>query len=66
MADFDELRAIRNLVSQAHLILTAPKMPEGGVERAADLLETAISQADTLLASSTATFVGRRGDVKKS
>jgi hypothetical protein len=43
------LEALRNMVSQAHLIVSSGPMIAGGIERARELLDTAERLADFLL-----------------
>ena len=47
-----DLEALRNMVSQAHLIVLSEPIPPGGVERARELLDTAERLADFLLSAS--------------
>ena len=44
-----DLEALRNMISQAHLIVSADPIPPGGIPRAAELLDTAERLADLLL-----------------
>jgi hypothetical protein len=60
----EELNALRNLVQQAHTILTTTKLPQGRAERACELLGAAMALADDLLATSPAALVGKRGGAK--
>jgi len=47
-----DLEALRNMVSQAHLIVSTEPMIAGGVERLRELLDTAERLADFLLTDS--------------
>src|ERR1022692_1458574 len=44
-----DLEALRNMVSQAHLIVSTEPVIEGGIERARELLDTAERLSDFLL-----------------
>jgi hypothetical protein len=46
-----DLEALRNMVSQAHLIISTEPMVEGGIERMRELLDTAERLADFLLST---------------
>ena len=50
-----DLEALRNMVSQAHLIVSNEPLIEGGIERMRELLDTAERLADFIL----------RGDAKR-
>ena len=50
-----DLEALRNVVSQAHLIVSTEPLIEGGIERMRELLDTAERLADFIL----------RGDAKR-
>ena len=58
-----ELTALRDLISEAHLILSTTELPEGRAARSRELLESAIVLADDLLASAKtpAAALGRKG-----
>lgn len=43
-----DLKALRNLVSEAHAIIASTKQPEARTERARELLTAALHLADTL------------------
>ena len=47
-----DLEALRNIVSQAHLIVSTEPLIAGGIERARELLDAAERLADFLLADS--------------
>ena len=47
-----DLEALRNMVSQAHLIVSTEPLIAGGIERARELLDTAERLADLLLTDS--------------
>jgi len=58
-----ELTALRNLLSEAHLILSTTELPEGRSVRCRELLTSAIALTDDLLASAKdpAAALGRKG-----
>jgi hypothetical protein len=47
-----DLEALRNMVSQAHLIVSTQPLIDGGIERMRELLDTAERLADFLLTDS--------------
>ena len=47
-----DLEALRNMVSQAHLIVSTESLIEGGIPRLRELLDTAERLADFLLTDS--------------
>jgi hypothetical protein len=57
----NDLRALRNLISEAQHILSTTKLPEARSERAYELLTAAVSLADNLLAESPAAALGKKG-----
>jgi len=57
----NDLRALRNLISEAQHILSTTKLPEARSERAYELLTAAASLADDLLAQSPAATLGKKG-----
>ena len=58
-----ELTALRNLISEAHLILSTTELPEGRAARSQELLASAMALTDDLLASAKApaAALGRKG-----
>ena len=56
-----DLRALRNLISEAELILSTTILPEGRSERARELLQAAVSLTDDLLAVKPAAILGAKG-----
>jgi hypothetical protein len=56
-----DLRALRNLISEAELILSTTVLPEGRSQRARELLKAAVSLTDDLLAVKPAAVLGARG-----
>ena len=46
----NDLRALRNLISEAHKILLTTDLPEGRSKRACELLDAAVQLADDLIA----------------
>jgi hypothetical protein len=65
-SDKTDLRALRNLIKQADLVLTTSptKLPEGRSERAHELLGAAVKLADDLVATPAAARLGQRGGMK--
>jgi hypothetical protein len=57
----NDLRALRNLISEAQGILATTKLPESRSERAYELLTAALSLADDLLMQSPAAALGKKG-----
>jgi hypothetical protein len=60
-----DLKALRNLIDEAHEVLTTIELPQGRAKRAAKLLSTALALTDDLIAlPSTAVSLGQRGGLK--
>lgn len=59
-----DLTALRNLISEAHLILDTTTLPEGRSERARELLGAAIKLTDELIATPPAAALGKKGGEK--
>jgi len=59
-----DLRALRNLISEAHLILSTTTLPESRSQRAHELLRSAVALADDLLMIRPAAALGKRGGMK--
>jgi hypothetical protein len=59
-----DLKALREMIAQAHLILTTTTLPQGRAERACELLDTATKLADHLLTISPAATLGQKGGLK--
>jgi hypothetical protein len=57
----NDLKALRNLISEAQLILKTTPLPERRSERAYELLTAAINLADDLLTQSPAVTLGTKG-----
>ncbi|HXW94001.1 MAG TPA: hypothetical protein VEK33_25850 [Terriglobales bacterium] len=57
----NDLRALRNLIFQAHHVLATTKLPDSRSERAHELLAAAVSLADHLLTQSPAAALGKKG-----
>jgi len=57
----NDLRTLRNLISEARHILATTKLPESRSERAYELLAAAVSLADDLLTQSPAAALGKKG-----
>lgn len=59
-----DLKALRNLIGEAHTILATTVLPEARAERARELLGTAITLADYLLTEKPAAVLGAKGGKK--
>ena len=57
----NDLKALRNMIGEAHDILRTTILPEGRSQRAYDLLTAAVHLADTLLEESPAATLGAKG-----
>jgi hypothetical protein len=60
----NDLRALRNLISEAETLLATTTLPEGRSQRAHELLCSAVALADDLLAIPPAVALGRKGGQK--
>jgi hypothetical protein len=61
MARKNDLKALRNMISEAHDILRTTILPEERSQRAYELLTAAIHLADALLEESPAAKLGAKG-----
>ncbi|MGA2426654.1 MAG: hypothetical protein ABSG07_21850 [Terriglobales bacterium] len=61
MAKRNDLRALRNLISEAQTLLMTTSLPEGRSQRANELLTAALHLADNLLEQSPAATLGAKG-----
>lgn len=60
-----DLHALRNLIDEAHVILTTIGTAKGGANAAAKILSSALALTDDLIAlPSTAVSLGQRGGLK--
>ena len=57
----NDLKALRNIINEARLILATMILPEGRSERAYELLTAAVHLADDLLSVSPAVALGKKG-----
>jgi hypothetical protein len=64
MARKNDLKALRNLISEAQHILATTTLPERRSERAYELLTAAVHLADNLLSVSPAAVLGKKGGRK--
>jgi len=64
MAKRADLKALRNMIAEADLILSTTTLPEGRAERAHELLGTAVKLADHLLTEKPAAVLGAKGGKK--
>lgn len=61
MVKRNDLRSLRNLISEAQTLLMTTNLPEGRSQRANELLTAAIHLADDLLEESPAATLGAKG-----
>jgi len=61
MAKRNDLKALRNLISEAQTLLMTTNLPEGRSQRANELLAAAVHLADDLLEQSPAATLGAKG-----
>jgi hypothetical protein len=60
-----DLHALRNLIDEAHVILTTIELPQGRAKRAASLLTSALALTDDLImVPPAAVTLGQRGGMK--
>jgi hypothetical protein len=59
-----DLKALRNMIAEAELILTTTTLPQGRAERARELLGAAVKLADYLLTEKPGAHAGREGREK--
>lgn len=57
----NDLRVLRNLITEAQNLLTTTILPEGRSQRAHELLTAAVALADDLLEQSPAVTLGAKG-----
>jgi hypothetical protein len=60
----NDLKALRNMIAEANLILSTTELPEGRSQRAQELLSAAVSLADLLLETKPAAVLGKVGGQK--
>jgi len=59
-----DLRALRNLIAEADLMLSTTTLPEGRSERARELLKAALALTDYLLTVKPAAVLGQKGGMR--
>lgn len=59
-----DLRALRNMIDEAHLLLETTELPENRSKRALELLSTALKLTDHLLSETPAVTLGKLGGRK--
>ncbi len=60
-----DMQALRNLIDEAHAVISTIDLPQGRAKRAAKLLESALSLTDDLIAiPPAAVTLGQRGGLK--
>jgi hypothetical protein len=64
MAKRADLKALRNMIAEAEIILTTTTLPQGRAERARELLGAAVKLADHLLTERPAAVLGAKGGKK--
>lgn len=57
----NDLKSLRNLISEAQTLLMTTNLPEGRSQRASELLTAAVHLADNLLEMSPAATLGKKG-----
>lgn len=57
----NDLKALRNMIAEAHDLLRTTNLPDARSERAEELLNAAVHLADTLLETSPAAQLGAKG-----
>lgn len=57
----NDLKALRNLIAEAHAVIASTKQPEARTERASELLTAALHLTDTLIEISPAAVLGAKG-----
>jgi hypothetical protein len=57
----NDLKSLRNLISEAQSLLATALLPEGRAQRAHELLTAAVALADDLLEQSPAAMLGAKG-----
>lgn len=60
----EELHVLRNILDEAHTILTTIQLPQGRAQRAAELLDSALSITDNLIKSKPAAELGSKGGLR--
>jgi hypothetical protein len=61
----DDMQALRNLIDEAHTVISTLDLPQGRAKRAAKLLESALALTDDLIAAPPAAVtLGQRGGLK--
>jgi hypothetical protein len=61
MAKRNDLKSLRNLISEAQSLLMTTNLPEGRSQRANELLTAAVRLTDDLLGQSPAVTLGKKG-----
>lgn len=64
MAENPELEALRNMIVEAHAIVSTSELAEGRSARATEILSVAIALADDLLKKPPAAVIGKLGGTK--
>ena len=59
-----DLRALRNMIAEANLILSTTELPQGRARRCKELLDAAVKLTDHLLTIPPAVALGKKGGMK--
>lgn len=59
-----DLHTLRNLIEEAHLLLETVELPENRSKRARELLTSALSLTETIIDTSPAATLGKKGGLK--
>jgi hypothetical protein len=60
MIDRNDVRALRNMIEEARIILNTTTLPKGRTDRARELLDASVKLADGMIATPTAAMLARR------
>lgn len=60
----NDLKALRNMISEAHKVIATTNLPESRSERVYELLTAALHLADHLVSVSPAAELGKKGGTK--
>ena len=59
-----DIHALRNLIDEAHAVISTIDLPQGRGKRAISLLESALTLTDDLIANPPAASLGKLGGMK--
>ena len=66
MVNRADLRALRDVIEEARITLATVQLPSGRAEHARELIESAVKQADAMLARPTAWMLAHKDPTKVS